>query len=135
MAIAYDAQTLQIASIRATDAGWSTLQALVYAERDRVGNVLTLRDDATVGGPVTETYAYDSQYRVRRAVLAGGTVPGYAYAYAYALNGRLQRNRERVPGHGLRRDAPERAGGRVHVGRERQHARDARPGDARVGRP
>lgn len=92
--VAYHPLTLRIASITATDGAGGVLKSLVYANRDRMGNVLTIRDEANPGGPAIENFVYDSQYRLRSGTLAGGGVPAYAYEYAYHPNGRLRRNGE-----------------------------------------
>ncbi len=69
---AYDAQDRQLANLRAQLPDGYRFQDITY-DYDNVGNVLRLRNEVTlphgkpIGGPSTQTYAYDDLYRLTSA--------------------------------------------------------------------
>ncbi|GAA2811363.1 hypothetical protein GCM10019017_66510 [Streptomyces showdoensis] len=66
----YDAEDRRLAALRSVAPGGTAFQNLGYTY-DRIGNVTSLVNDAPrggdIGGPSTQTYGYDDQYRLTSA--------------------------------------------------------------------
>lgn len=124
---AYDARNRRLSNLQAVTQG-RTIQNLAY-KYDNVGNILGLANNMAVpppnlmGGPTTQSFAYDDLYRLTQAAGSWDYAPNKREALGFTAEGECTWTRRRTAwatdhifAPALTKSAPELIGVNVHTG-------------------